>query len=138
VPDSTSDEILMAAYQAGNHAAFAELFERHSGSVYGFSRAQTPDRSLAEDLYQEAFLRLHRRATATTLAGHFEPGFLRSCTTCFGTRFANALEFLRPSLFMRSAHSADEETSGEVLGHQVSAEERSPEELVCARESTGH
>lgn len=50
----------MAAYQAGNQAAFAELFERHSGSVYGFLARRLPDRGLAEDLYQEAFLRLHR------------------------------------------------------------------------------
>lgn len=56
----TSDEILMAAYQAGNEAAFGELFERHAGSVYGFLVRRLGDPSLAEDLYQEAFLRLHR------------------------------------------------------------------------------
>jgi RNA polymerase sigma factor (sigma-70 family) len=60
VTESTSDEILMAAYQAGNQAAFSELFERHAGSVYGFLFRRLGDRSLAEDLYQEAFLRLHR------------------------------------------------------------------------------
>ena len=62
--ETTSDEILMAAYQAGNRAAFGELFARHGGSVYGFLARRLPDRSLADDLYQEAFLRLHRaRAT---------------------------------------------------------------------------
>ena len=57
---STPDEILMAAYQAGNEAAFSELFERYAGSVYGFLVRRLGDRSAAEDLYQEAFLRLHR------------------------------------------------------------------------------
>lgn len=58
--EATSDEILMAAYQAGNQAAFGELFARHGGSVYGFLARRLPDRALAEDLYQEAFLRVHR------------------------------------------------------------------------------
>lgn len=62
--EDTSDEILMAAYQAGNEAAFGELFARHSGSVYGFLVRRVGDRALADDLYQEVFLRLHRaRAT---------------------------------------------------------------------------
>jgi RNA polymerase sigma-70 factor (ECF subfamily) len=58
--ESTSDEILMAAYQAGNRAAFEELFDRHGGSIYGFLARRLGDPGLAEDLYQEVFLRLHR------------------------------------------------------------------------------
>ena len=60
VRDPTSDEILMAAYQAGSEAAFRQLFERHAGSVYGFLVRRLGDAALAEDVYQEAFLRLHR------------------------------------------------------------------------------
>jgi RNA polymerase sigma-70 factor (ECF subfamily) len=58
--DVTPDEILMAAYQAGNEAAFSELFDRYSGRVFGFLVRRLGDRALAEDLYQEVFLRLHR------------------------------------------------------------------------------
>lgn len=61
---ATPDEILMAAYQAGNEAAFNELFERYSGRVYGFLVRRVGDRSLADDLYQEVFLRLHRARAA--------------------------------------------------------------------------
>jgi RNA polymerase sigma-70 factor, ECF subfamily len=60
VSDTTSDEILMAAYQAGNQDAFRQLFDRHAGSVYGFLVRRLGDSALAEDLYQETFLRLHR------------------------------------------------------------------------------
>lgn len=62
--ETTSDEILMAAYQAGNEAAFRELFDRYSGSVYGFLVRRLGDRALADDLYQEVFLRLHRARAA--------------------------------------------------------------------------
>ena len=60
VGDETPDEILMAAYQAGNEGAFSQLFERHSPSVYGFLVRRVGDSALAEDLYQEVFLRVHR------------------------------------------------------------------------------
>ena len=58
--EPASDEVLMAAYQAGNQAAFTELYERHGGSVYGFLARRLPNRALADDLYQEVFLRVHR------------------------------------------------------------------------------
>lgn len=58
--ESTSDEILMAAYQAGNPRAFRTLHDRHGASVYGFLVRRLGDRAAAEDLYQEIFLRLHR------------------------------------------------------------------------------
>ena len=61
---STSDEILMAAYQAGSEQAFRTLHDRHAASVYGFLLRRVADPATADDLYQEVFLRLHRaRAT---------------------------------------------------------------------------
>lgn len=62
--ESTSDEILMAAYQAGSEQAFRALHDRHAPSVYGFLVRRVADPAVADDLYQEVFLRLHRaRAT---------------------------------------------------------------------------
>ena len=54
------DDVLMAAYQAGNRAAFTELSARYGGSVYGFLARRVPSRALADDLFQEVFLRVHR------------------------------------------------------------------------------
>ena len=55
-----SDEVLMAAYQAGNRTAFTELYDRHGSSVYGFLVRRVGNRALADDLFQEVFLRVHR------------------------------------------------------------------------------
>ena len=58
--EATSDEILMAAYQAGSQPAFDVLYQRHASNVYGFLVRRLGDAALAADLYQEAFLRVHR------------------------------------------------------------------------------
>lgn len=54
----------MLAFAGGDEAAFEQLFERHSRAVIGVAMRYTRDRAAAEDLAQEAFLRVHRaRAT---------------------------------------------------------------------------
>lgn len=64
----TSDEELMRAHVAGEPRAFDELFQRHVGAVLRFFGRSFRDGSLAEDLTQQVFLRVHRgRAT-------FQPG----------------------------------------------------------------
>lgn len=57
-----SDEALMSRYLDGDGDAFEELLERHGKRIYNFILRQTGDRSLAEDLVQEAFLRVVHRA----------------------------------------------------------------------------
>jgi RNA polymerase sigma-70 factor (ECF subfamily) len=55
-----SDEELMLAYVAGDRAAFEELFERYRRLLFTFLLHQTGDRLVAEDLFQEVFLRVIR------------------------------------------------------------------------------
>lgn len=74
---ATSDEILMAAYRAGSEEAFRELFERHSGSVYGFLVRRLADRALADDLFQEVFLRVHRARATWDPERPFRPWLFR-------------------------------------------------------------
>lgn len=50
----------MAAFVAGDEAAFAALFERHSGPLYGVLRRSLPSDDDARDLLQQTFLQLHR------------------------------------------------------------------------------
>jgi RNA polymerase sigma-70 factor (ECF subfamily) len=58
-----NDEALMARYQQGEMAAFAELVERHEKKLWNFIRRFVADSTIAEDLLQEVFLRVIRSAT---------------------------------------------------------------------------
>jgi RNA polymerase sigma-70 factor (ECF subfamily) len=58
-----TDEALMARYQQGDVAAFAELVARHEKRLWNFVRRFVADSATAEDLLQEVFLRVVRNAT---------------------------------------------------------------------------
>jgi RNA polymerase sigma factor (sigma-70 family) len=55
-----SDEELMLAYQMGDENAFKELYERYAGRVLGYLRKKTKSEAQARDVFQGAFLKLHR------------------------------------------------------------------------------
>lgn len=55
-----SDEDLLNLYFSGDAQAFQIFFQRHKGRVYGYARRKGLDESSAQDVSQEAFLRLHR------------------------------------------------------------------------------
>jgi len=57
-----ADEELMARYRDGSVRAFEVLLERHRQPVFNFLYRFLHDRTLAEDLLQEVFLRLVRNA----------------------------------------------------------------------------
>ena len=59
---SAADEALMLRYQRGDTSAFAELVRRHKSPVYNFVLRQLRSTSAAEDITQEAFLRVVQRA----------------------------------------------------------------------------
>jgi RNA polymerase sigma-70 factor (ECF subfamily) len=57
-----TDEVLMAAYRAGDVRAFERLLARHEKPVWNFLRRFVHDASAAEDLLQEVFLRVVKGA----------------------------------------------------------------------------
>jgi RNA polymerase sigma-70 factor (ECF subfamily) len=59
-----SDEQLMLRFQAGEVRAFEELVRRHRTPVFSFLLRLTGDRGRAEDLCQDAFLRVVKGADA--------------------------------------------------------------------------
>lgn len=57
-----SDEALVAGMAAGDERAAAAFVQRHERRVFGIALAVTANRSSAEDVAQEAFLRAWRHA----------------------------------------------------------------------------
>lgn len=61
---ATSEQALIVAAQQGDLAAYRKLYETHIGMVYGLACRLVSDRSAAEDVAQEVFIKawqdLHR------------------------------------------------------------------------------
>lgn len=127
--DVTPDEILMAAYQAGNEAAFTELFERYTGRVYGFLVRRLGDRALAEDMHQETFLRVHRARSTYDSSRPFR-------TWLFGivhNLLTDAVRARRRSPEVHDATDAGEGARPNAI--TATSDERSPERLAAARQA---
>ena len=130
--DRTPDEILMAAYQAGNAAAYSELYERYAGRVYGFLARRLADRSLAEDLYQEAFLRVHRARSSYDSNRPFR-------TWLFGIVYNLLADTLRAQ---RRSPQGGWSDDGVATGgtrpdpNIVASDQPSPERFVAARQAS--
>ncbi len=128
----------MAAYQAGNEAAFAELFDRYAGAIYGFLVRRLGDPALAEDLYQEVFLRLHRARPS------YDPGrpFRTWLFSIAHNLLSDALRSRRrtPSLtqfqeeFGGAATSGDKAPNAVNLGATIASDGASPEAALVTRE----
>ncbi len=68
LPDSVSDDALLARLATRDDAAFTTLFRRRQGDVYRVALLMTGSRPAAEDVTQDVFL------AVMSDAGRFEPG----------------------------------------------------------------
>lgn len=68
-PASDSTWFLVQAAQAGDMAAFEQLFERYYDVVFRFVLFRTNDRPLAEDITSETFVRALRRIGSVSYQG---------------------------------------------------------------------
>lgn len=60
-PAFADDRALATGVAAGDHDAFAEIFERHSGNALGLARHLMGDAQRAEEVVQEVFVRMWAR-----------------------------------------------------------------------------
>jgi len=59
---SESDEILISRCRRGDERSFDILFDRYKGRIYTFILRFVKDEKIAEDLFQETFIRIFRKA----------------------------------------------------------------------------
>ena len=68
---TASDDRLVALGLTGDRAAWGGLVERHKDALVNYLTRMTGDRSAAEDLAQDAFVRLFERASSYRPQGKF-------------------------------------------------------------------
>ncbi len=61
-PNVTADEALMTRFQSGDQTAFVLLVKRHKGPLYNFALRQLREPRVAEDVVQDAFVRVVQNA----------------------------------------------------------------------------
>jgi len=74
--EEPGDDILVAAYQAGQESALLRLFERHRPALFSYLTRLTEGHGDAQDLFQETWLRAIRNLPRFR-AGHFRAWLYR-------------------------------------------------------------
>lgn len=59
-----SDQVLLQQVAEGNREAFAELYDRHSGQLWGIAIKILQDRQQAADALQDVFIRIWKNAAS--------------------------------------------------------------------------
>jgi RNA polymerase sigma-70 factor (ECF subfamily) len=119
------DVRLMLAFRAGDDAAFDALFVRWAGRLLRFLERMVRDPSVAEELVQETFLRVHRARS------RYEPD--AKFSTWLYTIAANVArnELRRP--FRRAPHDSTDALGDDGRPRELAAEEAPVDEIVSAR-----
>jgi len=73
----TSDETLMRRYQDGESSAFDTLYARYQGPLYRYFLRHCKDTSLADELYQDVWLRLIKARKQWKTDQPFSPWLFR-------------------------------------------------------------
>jgi RNA polymerase sigma-70 factor (ECF subfamily) len=99
-----TDEQLLASYVGGDQAAFAELVRRYQHELFVFLQRFVADAVMAEDLFQETFVQVHRNARSFDMQRRFRPWV-------FTIAANKARDYLRSSS-SRAAQSLDNTIGG--------------------------
>ena len=73
------DASLVNSYISGNEAALETLIKRHQSRIFGFIYSKVGDRDLAEDIFQDTFIKVIRtlKSNAYNEEGKFLPWVMR-------------------------------------------------------------
>jgi RNA polymerase sigma-70 factor (ECF subfamily) len=69
--DASTDEELLLRHRGGEAGTFDRLYERHAAGLYAFALGLTHERNAAEDVVQDAFVRLLASSSGVALVRPF-------------------------------------------------------------------
>lgn len=114
-----SDEALLVRFQAGDRVAFGELLRRHKNGLYHFVLRHTRSPAVAEDVVQDAFVRVVQNAQDFKHEARFSTWlYTIARNLCIDHMRKHALR-KHPSLDQRSSQSGDGSEDGPTLGEQT-------------------
>jgi len=123
-----TDEELMAAFQKGTVPAFEELVKRHEKGVYNFIYRFFGNREVSEEVFQEAFLKIHQAADRYYPNGKFSTWLYTIVRNlCVDT-------FRRRKIRETISLDAGGDEEGRRLGDNIAGENVPADVLASARE----
>lgn len=121
---TVSDEQLIRWVADGDPSCLATLFERHHLAVYRFFMQMLHDRSLSEDLVQDVFLKMLRKARSFRGNGTFK-GWM------FNLARNTAIDQIRKARRQRTDTLGDDDVDKHLMDH------RSAEQAATGNEKVG-
>jgi RNA polymerase sigma-70 factor (ECF subfamily) len=112
---NTTDEELMIRFQRGDRPAFALLVRRHKTPLYNFALRQLRNEPTAEEIVQEAFVRVVQNATEFKHAARFS-------TWLYAIARNLCIDHIRKGVLRR--HPSLDESDGSPDGDRLSLGER--------------
>lgn len=121
-----SDEALMLAYARGDAAAFERLYLRHKGPTYRYFLRHTSDRTAADELHQDVWLRVVRAREHYKVDALFTTWLY----TLVRHRLVDHWRARRGATFESLDTTADDPPASEVQDHEQRSDVADPLSLV--------
>ncbi len=109
------DSYLYARTRQGDRAAFGELVERHKDELVNYLTRLSGDRTQAEDLAQEAFLRLYERGGSYREQGRLKAYLFRIATNLLRSQQRREQRWRRLRLLFFDANSRAADATQDAL-----------------------